>query len=107
LRRLEVRNNRAMTERDLQHRRAVPTVREIQIIRLLAQGKSSKQIARELGISVRTVEAHRSRVMQKLHVRSLADLLHYAMDRGMVAPRDQQGVINSVSAAVELPQNDA
>ena len=66
--------------------RASPTAREIEIIRLLAGGRSNKRIAQELGISVRTVEAHRAHVMQKLHVRSLVELLYYAMEHGIVPP---------------------
>lgn len=65
---------------------ASPTGREIEIIQLLAEGRSNKRIAQELGISVRTVEAHRAHVMRKLHVRSLVELLYYAMEQGIVPP---------------------
>jgi DNA-binding NarL/FixJ family response regulator len=68
---------------------AQPTRREIQIIRLLAEGKVNKEIAYELGITVRTVEAHRAHVMQKLGLHSLADLIHYALRHGIAsAPKD-------------------
>ena len=66
---------------------AALTPREIEILNLLAEGKSNKQIAAELGISVRTVESHRAHVMRKLHVRSLVGLVYYAMDHGIVARR--------------------
>jgi DNA-binding NarL/FixJ family response regulator len=65
---------------------AEPTPRELQIIRLLAEGKLNKEIAYELGIAVRTVEAHRANVMQKLGFHSLADVIHYALRRGIVTP---------------------
>ncbi|MGH9574936.1 MAG: response regulator transcription factor [Candidatus Acidiferrales bacterium] len=64
------------------------TPRQIKIIQLLAEGRSNKRIAQELGISVRTVEAHRAHVMQKLHLRSLVQLLYYAMEHGIVPPPD-------------------
>ena len=63
-----------------------PTPREIEIIQLLTEGKANRQIASELGISVRTVEAHRARVMRKLHVRSLVELVYYAIDTGIAPP---------------------
>ena len=55
------------------------TRRELQIISRLAAGKSNKEIAAELGIAVRTVETHRSKIMLKLGLHSLAELIHYAM----------------------------
>jgi DNA-binding NarL/FixJ family response regulator len=59
------------------------TPREVEIIRLLAEGKPNKEISALLGISVRTVETHRSKIMLKLGLHSLADLIHYAMRRGI------------------------
>jgi DNA-binding NarL/FixJ family response regulator len=64
-----------------------PTAREIEIIQLLAQGRRNREIADELGISVRTVEAHRLNVMRKLRVRSLIELVYYAMDHGFLPKR--------------------
>jgi len=58
---------------------AQTTPRELEIIRLLAQGKSNKEIAAELGIAVRTVETHRAKIMLKLGLHSLAELIHYAI----------------------------
>ena len=55
------------------------TPREIEIIRLLAEGKSNKEIAALLAITVRTVETHRAKIMLKLGLHSLADLIHYAI----------------------------
>ena len=54
------------------------TCRELEIIHLLSEGESSKQIAHRLSISVRTVETHRANSMRKLGVHSVTELLHYA-----------------------------
>jgi DNA-binding NarL/FixJ family response regulator len=65
-----------------------PTPRETEIIRLLAEGKANKQIASELGITARTVETHRGRIMRKMGFHSLADLIHYAIRGRMVTTAD-------------------
>jgi DNA-binding NarL/FixJ family response regulator len=62
-----------------EHSRARPTPREIEIIRLLAEGKANKEIAAELGITTRTVETHRARIMLKLGLHSITELIHYAI----------------------------
>jgi DNA-binding NarL/FixJ family response regulator len=59
------------------------TPREIEIIRLLAKGKMNKEIAAQLGITVRTVETHRAKIMLKLGLHSLAELIHYAIRQGL------------------------
>ena len=61
------------------------TSREVEIVRLLAEGKSNKEIAALLGIAVRTVETHRSKIMFKLGLHSLAELIHYAMRHGLAS----------------------
>ncbi|MGB8522070.1 MAG: response regulator transcription factor [Candidatus Acidiferrales bacterium] len=59
---------------------AVPlTGRQIDVLRLLAHGKSNKEVAHQLGISTRTAEVHRNRMMQKLNCRSFCDLLLFAI----------------------------
>lgn len=58
---------------------ARPTPREVEIIRLLAEGKSNKEIAAELGITLRTVETHRGRIMMKMGLHSLTELIRYAI----------------------------
>jgi DNA-binding NarL/FixJ family response regulator len=62
-----------------EHSQARPTLREVEIIRFLAQGKANKEIAAELGITIRTAETHRARIMHKLGLHSLAELIHYAI----------------------------
>jgi two-component system response regulator FixJ len=59
--------------------RRVLTERERDVFELLVEGHQNKAIAYKLGISTRTVEAHRARVMDKLEARSLADLVKYSM----------------------------
>jgi DNA-binding NarL/FixJ family response regulator len=61
-----------------------PTVREIQIIQLLAQGKTSKESASILNLSSRTVECYRARVMRKLNVKSTAEVIRYAIRNKIV-----------------------
>jgi two-component system, NarL family, response regulator NreC len=60
------------------------STRERQIVRLLAEGKSNKENALALGISIRTIETHRATVMRKLRLTSLADLVRYAIRNGIV-----------------------
>lgn len=58
--------------------------REIEILRLLAVGHTNAEIARNLHLSVRTIETHRAHVQQKLGLRSRADLARYARERGLL-----------------------
>jgi DNA-binding NarL/FixJ family response regulator len=59
------------------------TFREREIVQLLAEGKTNKEIAAALSISAKTVETHRSAIMRKLGLRSLADLVRYALRNGI------------------------
>jgi DNA-binding NarL/FixJ family response regulator len=65
---------------------AAPTPREVEVIRLLAESKTNKQIAAELGITTRTVETHRARIMLKLGLHCITDLIHYAIRHGIYSP---------------------
>jgi DNA-binding CsgD family transcriptional regulator len=60
----------------------VLTLRERQILKLLSDGKSSKEIGDLLFISLRTVQNHRANIMRKLKVRRIADLIKYAVHKG-------------------------
>jgi DNA-binding NarL/FixJ family response regulator len=62
------------------------TAREREIIQLVAEGKSNKEAASALGISVKTIEAHRANLMRKLHLRSVSDLVRYAVRNQIVEP---------------------
>lgn len=60
------------------------TAREQMILSYIAKGQSSKDIAQTLTISVRTVEAHRRNIKSKLNLDSLAELVRYAMNQGLI-----------------------
>ena len=60
------------------------TTREIEVLKLLAMGRSNKEIAAELGISPRTVDAHRARIMDKLNLHTLSELVHFAIRNKVV-----------------------
>ncbi len=60
--------------------------RESQILQLIAEGLTTKEIASNIGISAKTVESHRARMMQKLNVHETASLVRYAVRRGLVQP---------------------
>ena len=62
------------------------TPREREVVQLVAEGKSSKEAASMLGLSVKTIEAHRSNIMKKLRVRSISDLVRYAVRNKLVEP---------------------
>jgi len=78
---LKTRNQRQHQEPGGEH----ATPREIEIVRLLAAGKTNKEVAALLGIAVRTVETHRSNIMLKLRLHSIAELIHYAIREGLVS----------------------
>jgi DNA-binding NarL/FixJ family response regulator len=60
------------------------TTREAEVLQLIAEGFSNKQIAGELSISIKTVEKHRQQVMNKLNIHDVAGLTRYAISKGMV-----------------------
>lgn len=64
----------------------VITPREREIIQLLAEGHSNKEAATRLGISVKTIEAHRANIMRKLRLRSVSDLVRYAIRNKIAQP---------------------
>jgi DNA-binding NarL/FixJ family response regulator len=64
--------------------RDILTPRQRETIQLLAEGKSNKEVAATLGISVKTVEAHRANIMLKLNIHSVTELVHYAIRNDIV-----------------------
>ena len=60
------------------------TPREVEVLRLVGQGKTSKEIAAILGITMKTADTHRTNLMHKLDMHSSAELIHYAIRRGLV-----------------------
>lgn len=61
------------------------TPRERELLQLIAEGKSNKDIANLLNLSVYTVESHRSNLMEKLHLRGLPELILYAVRKGIIS----------------------
>jgi DNA-binding NarL/FixJ family response regulator len=66
--------------------KSVLTAREREIVQLLAEGKSNKEIGEILDISVKTAETHRSHIMSKLNLHSMSDLVRYAVRNQLVEP---------------------
>jgi len=62
------------------------TPRELEVLHLIAEGYANKQIADQLGISIKTVEKHRQAVMDKLNIHEIAGLTRYAITKHMVEP---------------------
>jgi two-component system, NarL family, response regulator NreC len=62
------------------------TSREREIVQLIAEGQTTKEIAVRLGLSIKTVEAHRSHLMRKLDIHETATLVRYAIRRGLTTP---------------------
>ena len=60
------------------------TPRQNEILALVAKGQSSKEIARSLDLSIRTIETHRAQIMDRLNIRDLAGLVRYAVHTGVV-----------------------
>ena len=70
---------------------ATLTTREREVFHLAAEGRTSAQIAGRLGISPRTAETHRAHLMRKLGLRTRADLVRFALDRGLLPPGPIRG----------------
>ncbi len=62
------------------------TLRERQVLQLIAEGKTTKEVAQLLGVSVRTGESHRARIMEKLEIHETAGLVRYAIRQGLIEP---------------------
>ncbi|HEY1230718.1 MAG TPA: response regulator transcription factor, partial [Ramlibacter sp.] len=62
------------------------TQRQVEILKLIAQGKASKEIAFELGLSPKTVDVHRARIMERLRLNDVASLTRYAVRKGLIQP---------------------
>jgi DNA-binding NarL/FixJ family response regulator len=63
----------------------VLTAREREIVQLLAEGMTTKQIAASLHVSIKTVETHRQQIMSKLNIHSMADLIKFAIREGLTS----------------------
>jgi DNA-binding NarL/FixJ family response regulator len=67
--------------------------REAEVLQLIAEGQANKQVAAELGISVKTVEKHRQRLMQKLGIHDTAGLTRYAISAGIIESSVQLTIV--------------
>jgi len=76
-----------------QPRNARLTSREMEVLQLIAEGKANKETAAELGISIKTVEKHREKVMSKLDVHDTAGLTRYAISAGIIESSIQLTIV--------------
>jgi len=66
------------------------TLRQQEVLRLLADGRTMKEVAASLGVSPRTVETHKYQIMEALGIESTAELIRYAIEHGLVTPRSRE-----------------
>jgi DNA-binding NarL/FixJ family response regulator len=71
------------------------TSREIEVLQLVAEGSANKQVAAELGISIKTVEKHRQHLMDKLNIHETASLTRYAISAGIIESSVQLKTVQS------------
>jgi DNA-binding NarL/FixJ family response regulator len=76
---------RQMRARDVEDSYELLTTREREVLQLLAEGKSNKDIASLLSLSLYTIETHRSNIFQKLNLHSSAELILYAIRKGVIS----------------------
>lgn len=76
---------RQLQDKDIEDSYELLTAREREILQLVAEGKSNKDVANMLNLSVYTVETHRSNVMEKLNLHTVPELILYAVRKGVVA----------------------
>ena len=76
---------RQLQQRGLQDSYDLLTEREKEILQLLAEGKSNKDVAGMLNLSINTVETHRTRIMQKLDLHSTAEIVLYSVRKGIIS----------------------
>ena len=62
------------------------TRREVEVLQLLAEGKSNKQAATELGVSIRTIESHRNHIMHKMGFQHFSELVRFAVRNNLIEP---------------------
>ena len=79
--------------RPLRKRVAHLTSRELEVLQLIAEGQPNKQVADELGISIKTIEKHRQSLMQKLDIHDVAGLTRYSIGAGIVESSVQLTIV--------------
>ena len=80
------RSERIQATADDEPSRGTLTSRERQVLRHLAEGETNKEIGAQLSISARTVETHRARLMRKLNLHSMSELVRYAIRHRIIKP---------------------
>ena len=85
------------------------TSREREVVQLLAEGKSTKEVACHLNLSVKTAETHRSNIMRKLGLHSVSELVLYAVRNGIVqvtggVPYLSASAVNAVDTGLTVPK---
>jgi DNA-binding NarL/FixJ family response regulator len=76
---------REMQDRDIEDTYELLTTREREVLQLLAEGKSNKEVAGVLNLSLYTVETHRGNILEKLNLHSGAELILYAIRKGVIS----------------------
>jgi two-component system, NarL family, response regulator NreC len=76
---------RQLQDKDIDDSYELLTLREREILQLIAEGKSNKDIANMLNLSLYTVETHRSNILEKLNLHSVAELILYAVRKGVIS----------------------
>jgi DNA-binding NarL/FixJ family response regulator len=79
--------------KSLRQRVARLTLREMEVLQLVAEGRANKQVAGELGISIKTVEKHRQSLMRKLNIHDTAGLTRYAIGAGIIESSVQVTIV--------------
>jgi DNA-binding NarL/FixJ family response regulator len=77
---------RALKQNNLQDSYDLLTEREREVLQLLAQGKSNKEVAQVLNLSPHTIDSHRTNMMQKLNLHNTAEIVLYAVRKGIIVP---------------------
>jgi DNA-binding NarL/FixJ family response regulator len=99
--RVQERRNAAAKSRGPSGKPFELTIREAEVLQLIAEGLPNKGIAARLGISIKTVEKHRQSAMDKLNIHEVAGLTRYAMAQGMVGERAKPAHATPVSGETE------
>jgi len=76
---------RQLRDKDVEDSYELLTSREREILQLIAEGKSNKEIANMLHLSLYTVETHRSNILAKLNLHTVPDLILYAVRKGIIS----------------------
>jgi DNA-binding NarL/FixJ family response regulator len=77
---------RTLKQNNLQDSYDLLTEREREVLQLLAQGKSNKEVAQVLDLSPHTIDSHRTNMMQKLNLHNTAEIVLYAVRKGIIVP---------------------